>query len=118
MDGDLLEYCVVGMPYKDFLDAFFPQTTVTRSAKAQAFCEARQDFHVAERPTHGKKRARPGDALYPKPTVYGRYVDLDDNRLNTGTFECQDIKLLSDIFEDIKAPINSSKTATRLSARF
>ncbi|KAL1725046.1 hypothetical protein EV714DRAFT_277897 [Schizophyllum commune] len=103
MDGDLLDYCVVGMPYKDFLAAFLPQTTVTRSVKAQAFCEARPDCDVAERPTRGTKRARPGDDLHPKPTAYGRYIGLDDNRLNTGTFECQDIKLLPDIFEDTKA---------------
>ncbi|KAL1696901.1 hypothetical protein GGG16DRAFT_107673 [Schizophyllum commune] len=104
MDGDLLDYCVVGMPYKDFLAAFLPQTTVTRSVKAQAFCEARPNYvAAAERPIRGKKRARQKNDSLPKPTAYGRYIDLDDDRLNTGTYECPDIKLLPDIFEDTKA---------------
>ncbi|KAI4517820.1 hypothetical protein K525DRAFT_273255 [Schizophyllum commune Loenen D] len=103
MDGDLLDYCVVGMPFEDFLEVFLPQTTVTRSVKAQVFSEARPDCDVTERPTRGTKRARPGDDLHPKPAAYGRYIGLDDNRLNTGTSECQDIKLLPDIFEDTKA---------------
>ncbi|KAL1705413.1 hypothetical protein EV121DRAFT_203747 [Schizophyllum commune] len=91
------------MPYKDFLEVFLSQTTVTRSVKAQVFSEARPDCDVTERPTRGTKRARLGDDLHPKPTAYGRYIGLDDNRLNTGTSECQDIKLLPDIFEDTKS---------------
>ena len=41
--------------------------------------------------------------MHPNPTAYGRYIGLDDNRLNTGTYECPDLKLLPDIFEDTKS---------------